>query len=56
MRLKNLASLIAIAATILCLSGAAQAGPCTAKIKQFEKAVREFEVRPRPRAGIAPID
>jgi hypothetical protein len=41
MRLKNLASLIAIAATSLCLSGAAQAGPCTEKIKQFEKAVRE---------------
>ena len=41
MRLKNLASLIAIATTVLGLSVAAQAGPCTAKIKQFEKAVRE---------------
>ena len=39
MRLKNLASLIAIAATVLGLNVAAQAGPCTAKIKQFEKAV-----------------
>ena len=38
---KSLASFIAIAATVLCLGGAAQAGPCTAKIKQFEKAVRE---------------
>lgn len=41
MRLKDLASLIAIAATILGLCCVpAQAGPCTAKIKQFEKEVR----------------
>ena len=40
---KSLASFIAIATAILCLGAAAHAGPCTAKIKQFEKAVRELK-------------
>jgi hypothetical protein len=40
MRFKSLASLIA--AAVLCLDlASAHAGPCTAKIRQFEKAVRD---------------